>query len=406
MNINDLKILVVEDETFQRNILIRILSNMGLTTIYEALDGNSALEFLKKQSNHPDIIICDINMPSMDGMELIRNLSQRKKKIAIIIASGLEHALVHSIETMALAYSMPILGIIEKPVSRDKLAILFQKYLLTSAPKKPAKLVTKIHEFTTKELDKALKNEEFEPFFQPKVEMITGFIKGVESLARWRHQKYGLLPPIHFINQMESHGLIENLTWNMLKKTSSYCKIWQENRLNINVSINISTKSLTNANFADHLTNFTIDQGLAPSQLTFEITESATTTDTASLLENLSRLRMKGFGLSIDDYGTGYSTMQQLMKIAFTELKIDRSFVTNVATNEFAQVALESSLDLAKKLNIISVAEGVETQDDWDYLLAHGCDIAQGYFIARPMPADLFYKWAMEWMKKITLKGV
>ena len=128
-----------------------------------------------------------------------------------------------------------------------------------------------------------------------------------------------------------------------------------------------------------------------------EVTESAATCNIGEALENLARLRMKGFGLSIDDYGTGYSSMHQLTRIAFTELKIDQSFVANAVKQESARVILESSLGMAKKLNITAVAEGVETQADWNLLRGLGCDLAQGYFIARPMEAWRYPDWVRDW---------
>ena len=130
--------------------------------------------------------------------------------------------------------------------------------------------------------------------------------------------------------------------------------------------------------------------------MVLEITESATTTEVGHELENLSRLRMKGFGLSIDHYGTGYSSMQQLSRIAFTELKIDRSFVANAARQQSARIILESSLEMAKKLNINSVAGGVETQEDWDLVHRLGCQMMQGYFVAKPMEAAIFQKWTWD----------
>ncbi|HVT03669.1 MAG TPA: EAL domain-containing protein [Thermoanaerobaculia bacterium] len=131
--------------------------------------------------------------------------------------------------------------------------------------------------------------------------------------------------------------------------------------------------------------------------MVLEVTESAAATDVGKALENLARLRMKGFGLSIDDYGTGYSSMQQLTRIAFTELKIDQSFVTKATRHESARVILESSLSMAKKLRITAVAEGVETQQDWDLLRRLDCDLAQGYFIARPMAAEIYLGWIEDW---------
>ncbi|MGZ5168079.1 MAG: EAL domain-containing protein, partial [Burkholderiales bacterium] len=131
-------------------------------------------------------------------------------------------------------------------------------------------------------------------------------------------------------------------------------------------------------------------------KICLEITESAATTNLGVALENLTRLRMAGFGLSIDDFGTGYSTMQQLTRIPFTELKIDRSFVTNAVTHEAARVLLTSSLQIARQFNLTSVAEGVETQQEWDLLQELGCDLAQGYFIARPMAAGVYMSWLQE----------
>ncbi len=196
---------------------------------------------------------------------------------------------------------------------------------------------------------------------------------------------------------MEDNGLIDELTWIMLKKAAATCAGWRAVGLDTSVSVNLSLKSLGNVTLADRVTTLVRSQNLDPRHMILEITESAATTDLGRALENLSRLRMKKFGLSIDDYGTGYSSMQQLMRIAFTELKIDQSFVTNAARNEAARVILASSLEMAGKLHISSVAEGVETRADWNLLNELGCDSAQGYFIAKPMPAEEFADWSLEW---------
>jgi EAL domain-containing protein (putative c-di-GMP-specific phosphodiesterase class I) len=138
---------------------------------------------------------------------------------------------------------------------------------------------------------------------------------------------------------------------------------------------------------------------IEPAHLVLEVTESVIGRDTTQLLETLARLRLRGFGLSIDDFGTGYSSMQQLSRISFTELKIDRSFVRGAASRSHLRTILEGSLTLARNLRLKSVAEGVETQEDWDLLRDLGCDEAQGYFIARPMPADAFLDWHASWTR-------
>ena len=160
------------------------------------------------------------------------------------------------------------------------------------------------------------------------------------------------------------------------------------------MSVNVSAKSLADVNFADRVIELVKGKRLDCRNIILEVTESAATTDIGHSLENLSRLRMKGFGLSIDDYGTGYSSLQQLARIAFTEIKLDQSFIKSAATQQAARTILESSIDMAKKLGIVTVAEGIETEKDWDLLRELGCDLAQGYLIAKPIESSEFLTWA------------
>lgn len=402
MNQNDVSILIVEDEAFQRSVLNRMLQCLGISNLNEASNGKEALEIINKKE--PDLMVCDLKMPGMDGMELIRHLSRRQKKTAVIIASGMEPSLIHSAETMAQAYGVTILGSIEKPFTRNKLEALLRKYrLIQHKHPMPPQQISK--PFSINQIKKGLENQQFEPFFQPKIDIKTSRIDSAEVLARWRHPRKGIIGPNNFIPQMEQNELIDDLTWQIIKKSTIQCREWKEKGFKIIISINLSINSLTDLYLADRLTEYVRSEGIEPHNIILEITESATTTHLANVLENLSRLRMHGFGLSIDDYGTGYSTMQQLMRIAYTELKIDKSFVTNAALHESTRIILASSLEMAQKLRMKTVAEGVESQKDWDFLKELGCDIAQGYFIAKPMPADEFYDWALAWMQKEQKNG-
>jgi EAL domain-containing protein (putative c-di-GMP-specific phosphodiesterase class I) len=220
---------------------------------------------------------------------------------------------------------------------------------------------------------------------------------GAEALARWRHPQKGVLAPYAFIGAMENNDLIDPLTWAILEKSATMCRDWLANGLQATVSVNLSLKSLSDPGLAERITGMVAAQKLAAKHVVLEITESAAMTDVAKALENLTRLRMKGFALSIDDYGTGYSSMQQLSRIPFTELKIDQSFVMSALDREASKVILSSSLDMAKKLKLKSVAEGVETRAHWNLLRDLRCDIAQGYFIAKPMEAAAFQDWALHW---------
>jgi EAL domain-containing protein (putative c-di-GMP-specific phosphodiesterase class I) len=183
----------------------------------------------------------------------------------------------------------------------------------------------------------------------------------------------------------------------ILKKSVVFCREWRtKSGLDVNVSVNVSAKSLADVNFADRVTELVKRGNLDCGNIILEVTESAATTDIGHSLENLSRLRMKGFGLSIDDYGTGYSSLQQLARIAFTEIKLDQTFIANAATQQSARIILESTIDMAKKLGIVTVAEGIETEQDWDLLRELGCDLAQGYLIAKPIESSEFLTWARD----------
>jgi EAL domain-containing protein (putative c-di-GMP-specific phosphodiesterase class I) len=218
-------------------------------------------------------------------------------------------------------------------------------------------------------------------------------VVGVEALARWRHPQQGIVLPESFVKVLEDAGRIDELMWSILGKAVRFCSIINASGVETVIAVNVSLKSLGNMELANRIIEIVQGHGVAAEKMCFEITETAATTNLGAALENLTRLRMKGFGLSIDDFGTGYSSMQQLTRIPLTELKIDQAFVHNASGNEAANVVLRSSLHVAKELKIKAVAEGVETQQDWDVLQELGCDLAQGFLIAKPMDADSYLTW-------------
>jgi EAL domain-containing protein (putative c-di-GMP-specific phosphodiesterase class I) len=393
MGLSELNFLAVEDHEFQRGLLLKMLARLGATHILTAADGRAALDIVKSSYPSIDIIISDLDMPGMDGLEFMRHLSEARIPVAIILASALESVLLDSVETMTRAYGVRILGVIQKPITPEKLDALIKLHVPAQAGQtRPGAADLS---FTIEEIVQGLKNDEFEPFFQPKVLLASRRLKGAEALARWRHPQKGIIAPYAFIGLLEDRNQIDELTWMMLRKSVAFCKEWRaKSDRDVNVSVNVSVKSLADVHFADRVHELVHLENLDSRNIILEVTESAATTDICHALENLSRLRMRGFGLSIDDYGTGYSSLQQLTRIAFTEIKIDQSFVADAAAQQSARIILESSLDMAKKLGISTVAEGVETQDQWDLVRELGCELAQGYFIARPIAASEFLAWA------------
>ncbi len=290
---------------------------------------------------------------------------------------------------------MRLLGTVEKPPTPERFAELIAMHWQAKA--NPEKVKHGSPTFTLEQVMRGLEGGQFEPYYQPKIELRTRRVKGAEALARWRHPYGGIVLPYAFISLLEDAGQISELTWMMLAKSARDCRHWREVGLDLNVSVNISVKLLEDPAIADAITWQVIHQGLEPKHMTLEITESAAMSSVGHVLENLVRLRIKGFGLSIDDYGTGYSSLQQLTRIPFTELKIDQSFVLHAVHQESSRMILESSLEMARKLGITSVAEGAETVEDWNLLRESGCDLVQGFFIAKPMKAADFPGWVQTW---------
>lgn len=384
-----LPILIVEDHEFQRRILARMLGALGAKQVLEAENGRAALALLDT-GHAPGLVICDLDMPEMDGMAFIRHLGSRLPDVPVIIASALDPALLGSVAKMADAYGVRLLGVLEKPVTRVHLAQL----IAAGDSERPRRAVSPAPSFPLAEIEAGIRNHEFVPFFQPKVDMRSGTVAGAEALARWRHPAQGIVAPYGFILTLEQAGRIDALTFLMLEQAAHATRRLREAGLDLTVSVNLSTTSLADVTLADRVTDIVTGCGVDPEHMVLEITETAAMTALAPALENLTRLRMKGFGLSIDDYGTGFASLAQLARVPFTELKIDQGFVTGCGENHNAHVIVEASLALAHGLKLKTVAEGIETQADWDALKALDCDMAQGYFIARPMDEAAFLDFA------------
>ncbi len=392
MAIADIKFLVIEDDEFQRQMVVRMLRMLGVMSIHEVANGRQALETFHGANAQPvDIAICDLDMPEMDGMEFLRHLGQKQHDISIIISSAQKSKLLDSVGKMTLAYGFKLLGVIEKPVTRELLKELISKRMASISSKLPS--TTAATNFSLEETLQGISANQFEPYYQPQVDLNTGQVIGAEALARWIHPDRGVIGPHAFIPSLEQSGNMNELTFVLLKKIVSNYPLIKFNGRPFSVSVNLSIACLSDTGLADRITKIVRKSGINPQDLTLEITESVAISDIAAALENLTRLSMRGFSLSIDDYGTGFSSLQQLTRIPFNELKIDQSFVKNFSGNEELRIVVESSIDMAHKLNVRSVAEGVENLQDWDTLKSMKCDIAQGYFIARPMDTIAFNEY-------------
>lgn len=388
-NIEQLSFLIVEDDDFQRTVVTEMLLSLGATSVFDASNGKQALEILENENiKQIDIVICDLNMPEMDGMEFLRHLGEEGHRVAIIITSSLDRKLIDSVGKMVNMHNIQLLGKIEKPVTSSALKTLLSNFLNQKVGRK--KITPQALSYSLIEILDGVQTRQMEPFYQPKLNIETGEVMGAEALARWVHPKNGVVSPFAFIPQLEESGNIDGLTFLMLEEAAAACKLCHAKGFHISISVNLSLASLDDTSLADRLIQVVRNAGVEPQYIILEITESAAMTNVAHSLENLARLRMSGFGLSIDDYGTGYSSMQQLTRIPFSELKIDQSFVKDVSDNEALRVVVEQSISMAAKLGVKTVAEGIEGRQCWDLLKEIGCDTGQGYFIAKPMNLESF----------------
>jgi EAL domain-containing protein (putative c-di-GMP-specific phosphodiesterase class I) len=240
------------------------------------------------------------------------------------------------------------------------------------------------HQWTKDEVRTAMRRNEFVPFFQPKIDLATGISSCVEMLARWDHPELGILPPSQFIKLIESAGLIDEFTDNLFRQSLVSAANNAVTGKEIGIAINFSSLTLQDAQAPRRICSLLNEYGFPFDQITIEVTESATPENLSSVIKSLTTLRSQGFKISIDDFGTGYSSLKLLSKMPFTELKIDRMFVAGISENKKLTGILESIVHLAEKLNLNTVAEGIETKVQLDFIRKLGCNVGQGFYLGSP----------------------
>ena len=394
-----ISVLVLDDEEFMLDIMQTMLGNLGISAVSLFTSATLALPVLRE--NDPDqLVICDLNMPGMDGVEFLRYLAQREFAGGVILLSGEDARTLKMVESMACASKLRLLGSIQKPVERATLISLLD--LMRSS-----KGSDRLPDFL---LDEDVVRhglaDALVPFYQPQVDIHTGKLIGVEALARWHHAEYGIISPSAFIPVVDKIGLNAQLTYLMLGMALRQASIWRKQAIDLQVSVNISMDCLILIDLPDRIVSEARICDYPIDKLMLEITEGQLMQDLAVSLDVLSRLCLKRIQLSIDDFGTAYSNLEKLQMLPFAELKIDRSFVYGAANNTLKRSILETSAGLGKRLNMQIIAEGVESQEDWDCAAAAGCDIIQGYFVARPMPGNELEAWLRHWEQAPLKSGI
>ena len=249
--------------------------------------------------------------------------------------------------------------------------------------------------------ERALINHRLSMVYQPKIALDNGKLKRVEALVRWDDPKLGKVPPSRFVPLAERHGLIDQLTQWGLRTTLRQWLDWRSKGLDTCIAFNISALSLEHLDFPDLVERMCRALNVPIDRLVLELTEGATQ-PLIKLMDTLTRFRIKGIGLAMDDFGVGYSTLMQLRQLPFTEIKIDRFFVDDAVTSADSRAIVTSIIQLAHSLDLSVTAEGVETEAQLHLLCDLGCDVAQGYWIAEPLEPALLGEWQADWAKRWT----
>lgn len=380
-------ILIVDDSKTHRLHADDLCQQLGASRIRQAADGEQGLACMREDL--PQLVLLDLEMPRLDGVQVLQHMAREGINVPVIVTSGKDYMLISSVEMMGRELGLTVLGGLKKPLRQQDLADLIQRLGRSRASAHEV-----ASEFSDSEVRRALDQGEIIPYYQPKVTLQGNLLKGAEMLARWNHPERGIISPVHFIPIMEKCGWVTELTLKMLQAGLQQWQQWARRGLRIPLSVNLSALSLQGETLVPAI-EACLRASRVPARFTiFEITETAVAENLAEAIGIAARLRLSGFGLSIDDFGTGFATVQQLTRFPFTELKIDQSLVTSVANKPHMEAILNSVIELAQRMQLTTVAEGIETDEDLHFISNHGCILGQGYLFAKPLDANQFETWA------------
>ncbi|MEC6815405.1 EAL domain-containing response regulator [Photobacterium toruni] len=389
-----MNILLIEDHDFQRQILATQLAHLIDPTqdqVLCAANGIDALAIMK--TYQPQLLFCDLKMPQMDGISFLGHLAEQKFTGSIIITSALDTEVINNVNKMCKNYGLNLLSTLIKPTHLDQL-----KYLLTIANTQ-LPMTTQVplqQDINEQDIIEAFNANYLTPYYQPIVSLKTGEWVACEALIRFIHPNHGLVPAVKFIKQLSDLGKDSCLALLIINHIISHQVILSGRK----VAVNISANTLVERSFINTVLALHHQYPQLHHWLYFELTESNIFESAGKALEAAARLGMHGFNLSIDDFGTGYSSLKQLDILPFKSLKLDIGFVQAMPTNFTSKVIIETCLLLAQRLNLTTIAEGVEDITLWLKLQTMGCELAQGYFISPPLPFSQIPLWHTQWQQR------
>ncbi len=369
--------------------IVDTICAIGARAGFRAVSSTSAPRFRELvETERPDVIVLDLQMPGQDGVATLRYLADLKVAAKIFLVTGMDERTIASAEQYGLRRGLGVVGTLQKPFDPDELLARFERAHAAIRP------------LTAADLEQAIQSQELVVYYQPIIRRFadsTWDICAVEALLRWNHPIRGLLTPDSFISMGEAHGLSRAMTDFVFQRGIEQMKGWEASRVRIGLRVNIAATLISDIAFPDRLEAMLIEQSLDPETLALEITETAMLDQTPETFDILTRLRIKNISLAIDDFGIGYSSLTQLFRMPFNEMKIDKSLVGKITESKEAAIMVDALVSLAHKLNLTVCAEGVEDEATLEALSRFGCDFAQGYYVSPAVTAAEIPKIIARW---------
>lgn len=380
---------VLEQDSTALEIVHSLLQANGWAVT--VADDEAALTSHYEGLQHFDAILCDPLAPWLSSVEFVRKVATLEKRPAMAFFSAANPRLLYAFRRLAQSKHIPVVEAMTGLITRGDMQRMFMAFENVSTAGSPAQ--RRSHsgpEITRRMLEEALVQRQFVVYFQPRVRMSDESIIGAEALVRWRHPEHGLIMPDRFIPLMEESGQIHELTWVVLEQSLKQVKRWMATGYDLHVSVNFSAQTLLLGGGEERVRQMLEAAAVPPSRLSIEVTETAMVGDFDKLIESILTLYRMGVESSIDDYGTGYSSLQQVSIIPAHELKLDKSFISNMTENESDYLIVRNTIKMAHSLGMRVLAEGVETESQKMALQRQQCDEGQGYLWGKPMPSEEF----------------
>lgn len=389
-----LRVLIIDDDEFTLDIAEMLLRQIGVTHIERAQDGSVGLVKLDHAATPFDVVLCDLQMDGMDGIEVLRHLGDAARAPALIFLSGADERMLSSVSALGRKYGLNVLAALRKPLAASTLAEALHRFEPTAA-RSGERMPRQVNadQLTPEQIRHGLIDDAVTVHLHPKIGLSPGEPVGLECLLRWRDPVRGIVPPSAVIPVAEAHALIHEITLQVFQlAVSTLAELLRESH-DVTISVNLSIHDLSILALPDELVRLAQSAGVPTRRITLEIAEHPALLEASVEQDVITRLALRGFALSLDDFGTGFASLQSLGNLPVKELKVHRAFVTGATQRPVSRAILQSSVELGHQLGLRVIAKGVETAEDVTLVRSLQCDAMQGDAIARPMSLEMLRPW-------------